>query len=51
MLLPAGQSELAAARERAERQRKALPPRLHALETASPPYEIAVSRSVGIAAR
>ena len=45
-LLPAGQSDLPAARERAERQRKALPPRLHALETASPPYEIAVSKAL-----
>ena len=44
--LPAGQSDLPAARERAERQRQALPPRLHALETAKPPYPVKLSAAL-----
>lgn len=42
--LTAGVSDLPAARARAERQREALPPRLQALESADPPYEVAVSK-------
>ncbi|MYB76187.1 MAG: nicotinate phosphoribosyltransferase [Chloroflexi bacterium] len=44
--LPAGHSDLAAARERARQQRQALPPRLHALETADPPYPVEVSAAL-----
>ena len=44
--LPAGQSDLPAARERAEQQRQALPPRLHALETAEPPYPVKLSAAL-----
>ncbi len=41
--LPAGSNDLAAARERARQQQDALPPRLHALASAAPPYPVAVS--------
>ena len=44
--LPAGHSDLAAARERAWQQRQALPPRLHALETADSPYPVEVSAAL-----
>ena len=44
--LPAGHSDLAAARERARQQRQALPPRLHALETADSPYSVEVSAAL-----
>ncbi len=44
--LPAGHSDLGAARERAKWQRQALPSRLHALETADPPYSVEVSASL-----
>lgn len=44
--LPAGHSDLAAARERAKRQRQELPPRLHALGTADPPYPVEVSAAL-----
>ncbi len=47
--LPAGQSELAVARERSKQQRQALPPRLHALETANPPYAVEVSAALASA--
>ena len=41
--LPAGRSDLAAARERARQQQEALHPRLHALQSANPPYEVRLS--------
>lgn len=44
--LPAGHSDLATARERAWQQRQTLPPRLHALETADPPYPVEVSAAL-----
>ncbi len=44
--LRAGCSDLAAARKRAEQQRQALPPRLHALEKKDPPYPVEVSAAL-----
>lgn len=44
--LPVGHSDLATARERAWQQRQTLPPRLHALETADPPYPVEVSAAL-----
>ena len=44
--LPAGHSDLAAARERSRQQRQALPPCLHALETADPPYPVEVTAAL-----
>ncbi len=44
--LRAGYGDLAAARERARRQRQALPPRLHALETAEAPYQVTISKAL-----
>lgn len=44
--LSAGNSDLAAARDRAERQRKSLPPRLHARKSARPPYAVTVSKAL-----
>ncbi len=41
--LPAGQGTLSAARERAQQQRKLLPPRLRSLDAANPPYEVRIS--------
>ena len=41
--LSVGRSDLAAARERARQQQEALHPRLHALQSANPPYEVSLS--------
>jgi nicotinate phosphoribosyltransferase len=42
--LTTGRNDLSAARKRARLQRQELPPRLQALETADPPYEVTVSK-------
>ena len=44
--LLAGRSDLPAARDRAEQQRQALPPRLHTLETVKPPYPVKLSAAL-----
>lgn len=44
--LPAGQSDLAAARSRARQQRQALPACLHSLDTAQIPYPVTVSEKL-----
>ena len=44
--LSAGRSDLAAARERARQQQEALHPRLRALQSANPPYEMSLSKSL-----
>ena len=44
--LSAGRSDLAAARERARQQQEALHPRLRALHSANPPYEVSLSESL-----
>ncbi len=44
--LPAGFSDLATARKRARQQQAALPPRLHALETADPPFPVELSAAL-----
>ncbi len=44
--LPAGRDDVTAARERAHRHREFLPPRLHSLDEAQPPYEVALSEGL-----